>query len=294
MNPWGRALAALVFGSVFVVGSCAENDCATAGTCAAGPSDDTDGGGTVEGDAGRAYPEVPPPSGCDPAADPKDAPSCVDETYALFVDLNRGSDFGQGSKAVPLRTIGAAAKVDALAGRPRIYVCGTGPYEEAVRLPPNVSLVGGFDCTSWAHNGETTAIRPAQPGVALRLDDSSRGVVVSDLEVVAKAGEGAGASSVAVFLKSSKATLYRLLATAGAGANGVTPSAPTNHSATPPVGNETTGTTAAGAKTCACGKSGSSTGGKGGAVNGPGAAGNVEPARPGAQGTAGAGGATCT
>ena len=289
----GACLLVVMTASGAGAGGCSEADCATLGECAAPPSS-VDAGSNADGESSRTYPEVPPPPGCDPTADPKDALSCLDDAYALFVDAIGGSNSGRGSKAAPLRSIDAATNVDALAGRSRIYVCGTGSFDESVRLPPNVSLVGGFACNSWTYSGEVPRIAPSRPEIALRLSGSAKGVVVSDLQIVAARAEGDGASSVAVLVASSKATLRRVAAMAGEGAAGLRPTTSTNHDASVSLTGNPGDSAPGGTRTCACAKRGSSTGGKGGGLGGNGAEGSLDPFRAGYGGTAGTGGASCT
>ena len=50
---------------------------------------------------------VPPPAGCDPTTDPKDAPLCVVDDYSVFVDASHGTDGDStaGTRAAPFRTV---------------------------------------------------------------------------------------------------------------------------------------------------------------------------------------------
>ena len=59
-----------------------------------------------------------PPAGCDPTADPKDAPKCVVSDYGVFVDVAGGLDTNSGTPDAPVRTIKAAQGL--LNGKPRI------------------------------------------------------------------------------------------------------------------------------------------------------------------------------
>lgn len=264
--------------------SCGESeDCSVTSTCAV-----TADAGDPE--AATVYPEVPPPAGCEPAADPEDAPACVDDAYALFVDSTAGDDVGAGSKTAPLRTLRAATDIDTLAGRPRIYACGA--FEDAVRLPPGVSLVGGFDCGTWSYSGALVRVAPADPGIALRVDASSKDVVVSDVELVARDAVGDGASSIAAFVAGAKVTFRRVVARAGEGAAASPPPPLTNRRDGSLEGNGSTSADPGDAKRCACAKRGASTGGKGGALNTSGAPGSVEPPVQGAGG--GGGDSSCT
>ena len=77
-----------------------------------------------------ARPDVVP-SGCDPAAAPKDAPACVANSFAVFVDGTAGADTNEGTKESPLKSIGVA--LTKLGSRSRVYVC-EGTYAESVEI----------------------------------------------------------------------------------------------------------------------------------------------------------------
>ena len=112
-------------------GACESND---------GGSDALDGGGDV----------VQPPAGCDPSADPKDAPKCVVSEFGVFVDGANGADGNAGTKESPVKSISAA--LGKLGGKTRIYVC-EGTYDEHVKLTRAVSLYAGFACGAWSYSG---------------------------------------------------------------------------------------------------------------------------------------------
>jgi hypothetical protein len=78
---------------------------------------------------------VQPPAGCDPAADPKDAPKCVVSELGVFVDAAGGADSNPGTKGTPVKSITAA--LTKLGGKARVYVC-EGTYPEAPREPARV------------------------------------------------------------------------------------------------------------------------------------------------------------
>lgn len=61
---------------------------------------------------------VQPPDGCDPAADPKDAPKCVVSEFAVFVDATGGVDANAGTKESPVKSITAA--LGKLGGKNRV------------------------------------------------------------------------------------------------------------------------------------------------------------------------------
>ena len=62
--------------------------------------------GDPSGDGGNG--DVVIPSGCDPNADPKDQPACVDDSFAVFVNGTSGNDQNAGIKTAPLKTISSA------------------------------------------------------------------------------------------------------------------------------------------------------------------------------------------
>lgn len=84
--------------------------------------------GLEPGDAGSSGNEAAPgdgggdvvvPPGCDPLAEPKDAPKCVVSDFGVFVDGAGGSDGNAGTKASPVKTLAAA--LSKLAGKSRVY-----------------------------------------------------------------------------------------------------------------------------------------------------------------------------
>ncbi len=252
--------------------ACGATDCATTATCGAVVAD-----GAGDGGAG-VYPEVPPPPGCDPSGDPKDALACVVDGYALFVDGVGGSNGGTGGRAAPLRTLAAATDVDKLRGRPRIYVCGVGPYPESVNLPPNVSLIGGFECATWTYAGAKAKLAAPAGITALRVLDSDKGGVLSDLEISSADATEPGGSSVAALAIRSKVTLRRVAITAGEGKDAPSASTPSsNHSASPVDGITTASSAGAGARECACAAFGKTRAGRGGNATMAGEGGASEP-----------------
>jgi hypothetical protein len=277
------ALFVTTLGCLYACGSSTSGSCDETATCAPSSGGAPDGGGDVVG----------PPAGCDPSADPKDAPLCVVNEYALFVDATNGSDTNAGTRESPLKTInGAIAKVGA---KPRIYVC-EGTYAEHVKLTSAVSLFGGFACTSWTYTGTKAKVAPTDEGYALEISGVTARVVVSDLEVAAQAGTDASPSSVATFVSSSgDVTVVRskLEAAAGfAGADGVagTTGVPTPLNLIGNVGGSTMG---GDEKLCTCSTGGTSKGGHGGntGATGPdGLSGETAQATPSPAGATGAGG----
>lgn len=187
------------------------------GACDQNP-DGSSPDGSSNGDGGPDG-SVPIPDGCDPNADPKDAPKCVVSDFGIFVDASTGNDGNSGSKELPMKSItGALAKLN---GRPRIYVC-EGTYPESVKLTQPISIYGGFACGTWAHTGVKPKVFGSAAGAALSLSMTSTPIVIQDLEVIAADALQPGKSSIAVLIASaSGVTLRRFIARAGKGSNGV-------------------------------------------------------------------------
>lgn len=287
----------LALGVGLVVGlapGCTAGDCDSTSTC--GGARANAGGG----DAGPVYPEVPPPPGCDPTADAKDAPACAIDAYALFVDSVDGSNANAGGRDAPLRTLAAATDPDKMRGRPRIYVCGSSAYTDSVNLPPNVSVIGGFECKTWRYSGERAKLAPPADLFVLRVTASTNDTTLSDLDLIAADASAPGGSSVALLAVSSKLTLRRVTITAGEARDAPPASAAaSNHAPTPLAGTASTGNAGGAARECVCPVFGKSLGGEGGDATMAGTAGSSEPvaaisfARDSAGG-AGSAGLTCT
>jgi hypothetical protein len=211
-----------LFGAVAALGacpsslddSCFENACVRA-----------DAGGDVKVHADAEMPAVVVPADCDEAADviAPEAKGCVVEAFAVFVDADGGSDDNEGTKAKPLRTMGAAVAKVATTGKRRIYICGSATYAEHVKLTTAVSLHGGFACGTWEpDSGSKPKVAPADKGYALHIDNVSKPVKLSDLELRAADVSSLkdGTSSIAVFANKANLTLLRVTVHASNGADG--------------------------------------------------------------------------
>jgi hypothetical protein len=267
-----------------------------------GPSDEASvgpGDAASEAEAGvdAGYPPVPPPPNCNPLADPALQPACIDNTYALFVDT-AGSDDAEGTQQSPLRSLAEATKVDRLAGRRRIYVTATSPYDGNFVLPPGVSLVGGVERGDWKHlDGKATTLHGAGQGQAvLSLSLSKEEVAISDLAITAPPGSVSGESSIGLFVASAGALIYRLDIHAQAGMSGVRTNLVSNRRAGTGDGSPNVGAAGGAMLECKCPVSGVTTGGQGGAGSEGGKPGSPgtsvppatdPPARTGAGGTVG-------
>lgn len=177
------------------------------------------------------------PPGCDIGADPKDAPACIVEELGVFVDGESGDDARPGGRTSPVKTISAA--LGKRAGRPRIYICGDGRYDEHVRLDDasSASLHGGFACSDWKYIGARAAIAPSSDGHALEVSAVRTELTVSDLALTVLDSRTPGKSSIAVFASSSpRLTFRRVVITSGAGLPGEGGDSVAEYSAVAPTG----------------------------------------------------------
>jgi hypothetical protein len=272
--PLALAATALAFGA----GACGSSS--EAGAPAPNPVQDASTDAAPDGP-----PPIPAPPGCDLGAEPKDAPKCVVDEVGVFVDASGGDDTNPGTKAAPVKTLGAA--LGKLGNKPRLYVCA-GTYDEHVKLSSAVSIYGGFACGAWSYSGAKAKVAPSTPGYALHVDKVSGAIAIADVAFAAVAGTEASPSSIAAFVNASPSvTLSRveLEAKAGAkgkdqpkGANGVlmtsTPTAGTLN------GNNGGATNGGLAQLCTCVGGGTSKGGGGGSLNGDGNNGETAQATP--------------
>ena len=178
------------------------------------PNACTDDGGSSSGS--DAQPDAPP-AGCASGKDPKDDALCVTNDTGVFVD-GAAAEGGDGTKERPLKTLAKAVE-KAQAGKGVVFVCGQGPYLEAVNATGRVSLFGGFTCGTGTHAGGKSEVAPAV-GPALVAGKGAT-FLAQDLKWTAEAAQGDGASSIAVFAKEAALVeLVRNDVVAGAGATG--------------------------------------------------------------------------
>lgn len=172
------------------------------------------------GPGGGGGPEAP--AGCDPGAEPKDSPACVVDTFGLFVDGASGNDANAGTKAAPLKTLGAA--LGKLAGKSRIYLCGAGPYVESVQMTgqQSASLLGGFACGGFEFDDSKAVLQPDDGSIGLTVAGVTSPIVLDHLVVTAADAAEPAASSIALFASdTAKLTLRHALVRAGKGAEGI-------------------------------------------------------------------------
>ncbi len=234
------------------------------------------------------------------AGGPKEDPACVTDAFGLFV-APTGSDDAAGTKAAPVKTIGAALKKRG--GKTALFVC-EGRYAEQVTLgagEQGISIYGGLACDTWAYTGGKPDIGGA---AGLRADGITKATTLMDLRFRAADAANPGESSIAATLVSSGGLVFQRVAfTAGAGKKGADGAPGVTATADKALGGESAvGVTAPLAKTCTCTEAGqalgvSTGGGGGGPLNGSGAAGmpNISPSEPaGSTGAGGIGGGDCT
>lgn len=280
--------AILVVGasSLLCINACRGGDCELTATCGVATSNDAapsplaEGGVSLDGgEDGGIYPPVDPPNGCDPGSDPRSAPACIDDTYALFVDAETGDDtLNPGTRAKPLKTIGAATRVDVLRGRGRIYVTSA-PQVGSFVLPPGVTLVGGADRPDFLPaTGKATIVNTGVAGALVRVSSSTRAVQITDFDLTPGQGVNAGASSIGLEIISAAVTLRRVAIHAQDGARGRLTPTPNNKRVETGTGQPGTSGHAAPAVKCTCTVKGSTVGGAGGEPNKPGGDGTADPA----------------
>jgi hypothetical protein len=237
----------------------------------------TDGNdGQKDGDPPDA-PDLPTPPGCKEDADvaSPEAKACAVDSFALFVDGTSGNDSKEGTKAQPLKSIGAALAAAGTTGKRRIYVCGNGPFAEHLKLTTAVNIFGGFACGSWTYNRSKAKVAPSDNGYVLHVENVSAAMTLSDLELVAPDVEKTkdGSSSIAAFVSKANVKFIRTSFAAGAAAAGADGAAGATGTLTSVSSGEmtlngnaaTTNTTPGALKECTCSNgSEKTTGGAGG------------------------------
>ncbi len=218
-------------------------------------------------------------SGC--GADPT-APRCLNEGTAFFVSAT-GNDQGDGTRARPFATLGAAiGRLDP--AHRRIYVC-EGTYREDVKLTTvhaGVGIFGGVDCAWAAAPGKKPVLGATARPFAL---EEVKDIVLADLTIAAAAATSG--SSVAILAVNSSALLRSVALTAGTGADGAKGILEPFAFPALAVGKTATSVSGGGATTTpgACPGGGAvSTGGAGGPTNAPGSPGQPRRAAGGAGG----------
>jgi hypothetical protein len=221
-------------------------------------------GGTVD----------PLPAGCDTPNEPvKNPEKCLVDSFGAFVSPT-GDDGNAGTKAKPFKTIGKALT----AGRDRVVVC-EGEYGGSLDITKGVSIFGGVTC-DFAKAGGRPKIVATQPAYAIKIAKVTDPVLLSDVEVIGKAGAKESESSIGIFVSESASVQFaRMKVEAQDGVD----AAPKKDgaftlAANAPKGGDASGNTGgASATTGACPGGGSSSGGKGGDIGFQGDDGSPKP-----------------
>jgi hypothetical protein len=186
----------------------------------------SDGGAEAAGDASADGDSAP----CDGKKSPSEAACVIDEAYGVFVSAAAGDagtpgggDAGSpaGTRKNPYRTLAeglAAGKKNNL----RVYACGAFATPVAIDgALDGVRVYGGFDCVKWAYSAATpTIVKPAAPGVALKVDRVTT-LTIEDFEIDALDAAAPGESSVAAIVSASAGvTFTRVKLVAGKGGDG--------------------------------------------------------------------------
>lgn len=144
-------------------------------------------------------------------------PACLSEAKAFFVSP-QGDDGGEGTRARPFKTLGAAlGKVTA--DKKRIYIC-EGTYDEDARLTEahgGVTLLG-MTC-AWT-SPPAAPPKFGKSALALRIEGAQH-VAIANLAFEAKDATEAGGSSIAAFVANAGVDFRTVSLTAGAGKDGV-------------------------------------------------------------------------
>lgn len=151
-----------------------------------------------------------PSEGCDPSK----ATGPVPDACGVFVS-SAGDDGASGTKAKPLKTLGAALKKART-----IYVCGES-FTESVRIEKAVTIYGAVDCThGWAYDASQRTHLSAPSDAIPLVVDTDADVEVSDMEINAAGATAAGGSSIAVLVSRAPTTLRRCELAAGEAKDG--------------------------------------------------------------------------
>jgi len=205
---------------------------------------------------------------CDETSAPSEDPCVITDALGVFVSPS-GDDAGDGTRAHPLATMGAALTLAKSAGK-RVYAC-TGTFASALTIGVNVdgaAIFGGIDCASGAYTGTKTVIAPTAPGYALTLDALSS-ARLEDLEIDARDAPTAGGSSIAVFARNAQRVVLRRVAVrAGNAKDGAAGGTVANYAGPAPAGSGATSAAGAAPGKITCVDGTSSAGGVGATPNG--------------------------
>jgi hypothetical protein len=142
--------------------------------------------------------------------------SPIADSCGIFVSSSLGNDMGNGTKAKPYKTIGAA--IAKASGR-RVYACAE-LFTEAVTISSAVELYGGFDCShNWTYDGANrTSLTAAADAIPMIV---ASGAAIHDFAIEAADATVAGGSSIAVLDNGADLSLENVDLRAGAGVAGM-------------------------------------------------------------------------
>lgn len=138
---------------------------------------------------------------------------------AIYVSKT-GNDSATGTRADPLKTIGAGIAKAATRTPPVAVYVAAGEYDETVTMKPGVDVYGGYDA-SWAPSTMATEIVGPSSGAVL-IDQITVPTALHKVTVRSGDATAAGASSYAVIVTGSRMiTLDAVIVQPGRGADGV-------------------------------------------------------------------------
>src|SRR5438876_120273 len=152
------------------------------------------------------------------------SPSCITVVVAedaIYVSP-AGDDAANGTRAAPLKTIGAALALAGSSGKNRVNVA-QGTYPENVQLRSGISLYGGYDPATWTRDPATfiTTIGPGPSTSAVAVQgDNVTGVTIDGFTIRSGDASVPRQSAFGMLLTSSVATISGNHIIAGNGAAG--------------------------------------------------------------------------
>lgn len=154
--------------------------------------------------------------------DPADGP--VAPECGIWVSQGLGCDGNDGTQAAPVASLTRAIEL-AAEGPGRVYAC-FGIWSDALVVPGNVSLHGGFDCKhGWTYAGKeekSTLITPLSPVALTWVEGDSEGKpILTDFSIRSGKTAARGDSSIGVFVRDDvPLTIRRCEVTAASGSPG--------------------------------------------------------------------------
>ena len=139
------------------------------------------------------------------------SPSCITVVVAedaIFVSP-AGDDAANGTRAAPLKTIGAALALAEISGKNRVNIA-QGTYPENVQLRSGISLYGGYEAATWTRAPATfvTIIGPGpSPSAVAVQGDNVTGVTIDGFTITSGNAVGPRESAYGIVLTGSVATI---------------------------------------------------------------------------------------